>query len=83
MLSRFKKKAEKLGCKIVPIATKVNGTLGRRPDILGVEHHGEFVMVIPRRMYGFPNATHVDLGGRTHPDYFECERLLYSKFYGQ
>ena len=81
MLARFRKKAEKLGCKIVPIATKVNGKLTRRPDILGVERHGEFVMVIPRRIYGFPNKDYKDLGGRPHPDYFICEKTLYQKFY--
>lgn len=81
MLQRFKKIAAKFGCKIVPVATRVNGSLGRRPDILGVEHHGEFVMVIPRRMYGFPNSNHKDLGGRIHPDFFRCEQLLYQKFH--
>jgi len=78
---RFKKICDRLGCKIVPIATRVNGTLTRRPEILGVEHHGESVMVIPRRMYGFPNSKYTDLGGRPHPDFFECERIIYSKFY--
>lgn len=79
MQERFKQLAERLGCKIVPIATRVNGVLTRRPDIMGVDKHGEFIMVIPKRMYGFPNKSHTDLGGRPHPDYFECERILYAK----
>lgn len=81
MQKRFKSLAERLGCKIVPVATRVNNRLTRRPDIMGVEKHGEFVMVIPKRIYGFPNASHVDLGGRKHPDFFECERILYKKLY--
>jgi hypothetical protein len=51
MQLRFKKKAEKLGCKIVPVCSKVNGKLTRRADIMAVERHGEWVMTIPRRMY--------------------------------
>ena len=78
---RFKNLAERLGCKIVPIATKVNYKLTRRPDILGVEKHGEFIMVIPKRLYAFPNASHRDLGNRPHPDYFTCEKILYKKLY--
>jgi len=81
MSNRFKKICDKLGCKIVPIATRVNNKLTRRPDILGVERHGEFVMTIPRRMYGFPSQSHTDLGGRQHPDFFSCEITIYNKFY--
>ena len=79
MESRFKKLCQRLGYKIVPIATRVNGVLTRRPDIVGVDYHGEFVMVVPKRMYGFPNFTHRDLNGFQHPDYFTCEKTLYAK----
>ncbi len=78
---RFKEKAEKLGCYIVPVANKVNGKLTRRPDILAVMRRNEWVMTIPRHMYGVPNRGYKDLGGRPHPDYFICEKILYSKFY--
>lgn len=72
-----------MGYKLVPIATKVNGVLTRRPDILGVDYHGDFILVVPREMHGFPNRNHCDLGGRQHPDYFTCEKTLYLKTYGK
>ncbi len=78
---RFKEKAEKLGCKIAPVANKVNGKLTRRPDILAVIRRNEWVMTIPRHMYSLPNRGYKDIGGRQHPDYFVCEKILYSKFY--
>jgi hypothetical protein len=83
MQQRFKQLCERLGYKIVPIATKINGILSRRPDIVGVDYHGEFVMVVPKRMYGFPNKSHRDLVGMQHPDYFTCEKTLYLKTYGK
>lgn len=82
MESRFKKLCKRLGYKIVPIATKVNYRLTRRPDIVGVERHGEFVLVVPKRMYGFPIRAHRDLNGWQHPDYFTCEKTLFEKTYG-
>jgi hypothetical protein len=83
MEARFKLLCERLGYKIVPIATRVNGTLTRRPDIVGVDYHGDFVMVVPKRMYGFPNKSHRDLNNYQHPDYFTCEKTLYLKTYGE
>jgi len=83
MQLRFKKLCERLGYKIVPIATKVNGVLTRRPDIVGVDYHGDFVLVVPKRMYGFPNKSHRDLLNMQHPDYFTCEKTLYLKTYGK
>jgi len=79
MQKRFKKLAERHGYKIVPVATKVNGRLTRRPDIMGVDYRGRFIMVIPKRMYGFPLEAHKDLSGYTHPDYFSCEETLTSR----
>jgi hypothetical protein len=84
MLSRFKKLCDRLGgYKIVRLTTRLNGELTCRPDILRVERHGEFVMVIPRRMYGFPIRAHRDLARLQHPDYFMCERILFSKHYAE
>jgi len=84
MLSRFKKLCKRLGgYKITRLTTRLNGELTCRPDILRVERHGEFVMVIPRRMYGFPIAAHRDLANLQHPDYFMCEKILLGKHYAE
>lgn len=66
-----------MGYKILPVASKMNGRLCRRPDIKGVYYHGEFVMTIPERMYGFRSKRHRDLNGIEQPDYFYCEALLF------
>ena len=79
MQLRFKKLAEKLGYKVVPISTRINGIIERRADVEGVEKAGDFVMVVPRRMFGFPVRSHRDLLGSQHPDYFTCEKTLYAK----
>lgn len=78
MASRFKKLTERFGFRIRPISTKINGKLQRRPDILGVFYHGEFCLVIPKRMYGFPVRNHRDLLNNQHPDYFTCEMMLFN-----
>lgn len=54
----------------------------RRPDVVKVDNHGEFLMVVPKRMYGFPIASYLDLLGGKHPDYFTCEKTLLMKHYG-
>lgn len=82
MLKRFKKLCDKYGYKIVPVMSRVNWNLTRRPDILAVEKHGQWVMTIPKRMYSRRFFTHNDLAGRQHPSYFECEHKLYNdRFY--
>lgn len=78
---RFKKLAEKLGYKVVPISTRINGVIQRRADVMGVEKQGDFIMVIPRRMYGFPIQAHRDIFGCQHPDYFICEKVLLKDYY--
>jgi hypothetical protein len=78
---RFKFKAEKLGCRIVKVSNKINGVITQRPDIRAVMRRNEWVMTIPRHMYAVPNRGYKDLGGRPHPDYFICEKILMSKFY--
>jgi hypothetical protein len=80
---RFKKLANRLGYKIVPITSRINGMFERRADVMGVEKHGEFVMVIPKRMYGFPIKAYRDFIGAQHPDYFECEKVLIWKHYAK
>ena len=79
--TRFKALVEKHGCKVVPVATRINGVLTRRPDIEAVEFHKQFVMTIPRRMYWTRSKYHTDLGGRTLWDYFECEQYFFNKLY--
>jgi hypothetical protein len=81
MQLRFKKLAERLGYKIVPLTTRINNILTRRPDVMRVEKHGDFIMVIPKRMYGFPIASYRDLLGLQQPDYFTCEKVLLKKHY--
>ena len=68
-----------MGYKIVPIASKINYHLQRRPDIQAVYYHGDYIMVIPRVMLAFPNKFHKDLIGCQLPDYFTCEKTLYLK----
>ena len=77
--ARFERLIKRFGCKIVPVATRVNGILTRRPDILGVDYHGTYVMCIPKKMYGFPNRSYRDLGGRPMMDYFRAETYFLSK----
>ena len=81
MQLRFKKLAERLGYKIVPLTSRINNILTRRPDVMRLEKHGDFIMVIPRRMYGFPIASYTDLNGFRQPDYFTCEKILLKKHY--
>lgn len=80
---RFKKLCARFGYKVVPITSRINGMFEKRPDVVGVDNHGEFLMVVPRRMYGFPIQAHRDLLGARHPDYFECEKTLLMKYYGK
>jgi hypothetical protein len=68
---------------MVPIATKINWILQRRSDIMGVDNHGEFVMVVPKRIYGFPIRSYRDFNNWQHPDYFVCEKILYEKKFGR
>lgn len=82
MLSKFKRVCDRYGYKIVPVMTKVNGTLTRRPDILAVEKYHEHIVTIPKEMRHWRLENHTDLGGRQHPDFFECEAKLYNdRFY--
>jgi hypothetical protein len=83
MQQRFKKLAEKLGYKVVPISTRINGIIQRRADVEGVDKGGDFVMVVPRRMFGFPVRSHRDILGTQHPDYFTCEKALLRHYYGK
>lgn len=83
MLSRFKKLCDRYGYRIVPVATKVNGTLTRRPDILAVEKYHEWVQTIPTDMRRKRTMLHVDLQGLQHPSFYECEQKIYNdRFYG-
>lgn len=82
-LQRFNEFVKRFGCVISPLSTKVNGVLTRRPDIMKVERHGDFIMVIPRNMYAFPNSSHRDLGGRPMWDYFKCEQYFLIKINGK
>ena len=83
MQRKFKQLCERYGYKIVPVMTQVNGLLTRRPDIQAVEKYHEWITTIPTRMYQHRMENHVDLGGRQHPDYFECEqKILTDRFYG-
>lgn len=82
MESQFKQLAEELGYEIVPISTRINGVIERRADVEGVDKGGDFVMVVPRRMFGFPVRAHRDLLGCQHPDYFTCEKALLKHYYG-
>ena len=79
LTARFSKLCERLGYKLVPIASKINGRVQRRPDILGVDYHGDFIMVVPRIILPFSNRFHCDLNGIQHPNYFGCEQMLYQK----
>jgi hypothetical protein len=83
MEDRFRELAENLGYEIVPISTRINGIIERRADVEGVEKAGDFVMVVPRRMFGFPVRSHRDLLGSQHPDYFTCEKVLLRHYYGK
>ena len=78
---RFKKLCKRFGYKIIPIASKINWKLQKRTDIVGIDYHGDFIMVVPRKMYGFPIRSHRDFNGFQHPDYFTCEATLYGKTY--
>ena len=79
LLNRFKKLAKKFGYKVTPVSCWINGTISRRPDILSVNDHGHHLVTIPTKMYALPNLGHRDLINNVHPDYYECERLLYFK----
>ena len=84
MLNRYKKLAERLGYKIVPVMTKINGHLTQRPDILRVEKYHEFIATIPKEMRHFRMGGHTDLSGNPHPGFYECEQKLYNdRFYAQ
>ncbi len=83
MRKRFNRLAERFGYRIVPVMTRVNGHLTRRPDIEAVEKYHEWIQTIPVEMYTERTQGHVDLGGRQHPGYYECEQKLYNdRFYG-
>lgn len=83
MQSRYSKQfadlCKRFNFKIVPVMTRVNGEFTRRPDILGVEKNGDWVMTIPTRMYAFRMKDHVDLGWREHPGYYDCETKIYNE----
>lgn len=78
MLSRLKRLAERKGFKFSPVGNFINGRFQTRPDILSVSYKGIHIMTCPKRIYGFPNASHRDLIGGQHPDYFELENRLLS-----
>jgi hypothetical protein len=80
---RFKRLCQRFGYRVVPITSRINGMFERRPDVMGVDNHGEFVMVVPARIYGFPIMSYKDLLGATQPDYFACEKTLLMKHYGK
>lgn len=82
MHKKFKALCERYGYKIVPVMTRVNGLLTRRPDIQAVEKYHEWVATVPKLMYANRMPGHVDLGGREHPGYYECEqKILNDRFY--
>lgn len=83
MHKRFKRLCKRYGYRIVPAMTRVNGTLTRRPDIQAVEKYHEWIQTIPTEMRHFRMSSHVDLGGREHPGFYECEAKIYNdRFYG-
>lgn len=63
---RFKRIIKKYGFKIRKIPF--------RPDILTVQFMNKHMFVIPRVIYPFVSASHTDMAGHIHPDYFELER---------
>ena len=42
---RFEKLCKRFGYKIVPIASKINWKLQKRTDIVGIDYHGDFIIV--------------------------------------
>ena len=83
MRKKFDKLCARYGYSIVPVMTRVNGTLTRRPDIQAVEKYHEWIQTMPTAMYAERQPGHSDLAGRQHPSFFECEAKLYNdRFYG-
>lgn len=76
---KFERLVHKFGCKVTPVSAFINGTICRRPDIMAVTRHGQFVMTIPRKMYALKNRDYRDLINIVQPDYYECENKLYFK----
>jgi len=83
MHRRFKKLCDRYGYKIVPVMTRVNGMLTKRPDIVAVEKYHEWVATVPTEMPAERMHGHTDLNGIPHPSFFECEQKIYNdRFYG-
>lgn len=82
-LSRFQQLVNRWGYKITPVSCTFGTLVARRPDIMAVEKHGEFIMTIPSKMYPLKYGGNTDLLGHIHPSYFDCEDKLYKKRYGK
>lgn len=78
-LNRLLKVIKRLGYRVVPVATRVDGVFTRRADIQAVYDGDSFLMTIPKIVHLLTMEGHVDLGGRQHPGYFVIKNTLYNK----
>jgi hypothetical protein len=76
---RFKSLCDRFKYKIKPVMCIINGKHTRRPDILAVEKHNKWVMTIPKKMFANKIQGYTDIIGLTHPNYYDCEQVLYYK----